>query len=73
VAWLVNVTDPEVVVFGGGLALAGGMYWEVLERAIRRQIWAPSTRGLPLLPARLGQDAGWVGAAAVAWQRSGAG
>src|SRR5438128_2164826 len=33
VAWLVNVTDPEVVVFGGGLALAGGAYWELLERA----------------------------------------
>jgi glucokinase len=69
VAWLVNVTDPEAVVFGGGLALAGSAYWELLERAIRRQIWAPSTRGLPLLPASLGQDAGLVGAAAVAWQR----
>jgi glucokinase len=71
VAWLVNVTDPEVVVFGGGLALAGGTYWELLERAIRHQIWAPSTRGIPLLPASLGQDAGLVGAATVAWQRSG--
>ena len=73
VAWLVNVTDPEVVVFGGGVALAGGVYWELLERAIRRQIWAPSTRDLPLLPASLGQDAGLVGAAAVAWRRYRAG
>src|SRR5262249_50043557 len=72
VAWLVNVTDPDVVVFGGGLALAGGSYWELLERSIRRQIWAPSTGTLPLLPAGLGRDAGLVGAAAVAWQRYGA-
>jgi glucokinase len=69
VAWLVNVTDPEVVVFGGGLALAGDLYWELLERSIRSQIWAPATRALPLLPAALGRDAGLVGAAAVAWQR----
>jgi glucokinase len=73
VAFLVNVTDPDVVVFGGGLALVGGLYWELLERAIRRQIWAPSTRALPLLPAGLGGDAGLVGAAAVAWQRHEAG
>jgi predicted NBD/HSP70 family sugar kinase len=69
VAWLVNVTDPEVVVFGGGLALAGEVYWEILERSIRRQIWARSTRTLPLLLAGLGRDSGLVGAAAAAWHR----
>src|SRR5438046_1678976 len=27
-AFLVNILDPEVIVVGGGLGLAGGLYWE---------------------------------------------
>jgi glucokinase len=61
----VNVLDPEMIVVGGGLGTAGGLYWDAFERSCREHIFADNTRGLPIVPARLGTDAGLVGAAAV--------
>jgi glucokinase len=67
VAMLINALDPAVVVIGGGLGLAGGRYWETLIAATRAHIWADAARGLPILPAGLGTDAGLIGAALAAW------
>jgi glucokinase len=65
VAFLVNVLDPEMVVVGGGLGMAGGLYWESFQRSCREHIFSDDSRGLPIVPAKLGTDAGLVGAAAV--------
>jgi glucokinase len=59
----VNILDPELVVIGGGLGLAGGSWWENIVASARRSIWSDQTRDLPIVPARLGPDAGMVGAA----------
>jgi glucokinase len=64
VGWLVNVLDPQAVVVGGGLGLAGGLYWEHMVNAAREHVYAENTRQLPIIPAALGEDAGLVGAAA---------
>lgn len=64
VAFLVNVVDPEAVVVGGGLGLAGGLYWDVFVASLRSCIWSPETRALGVLQAALGADAGLIGAAA---------
>jgi len=66
VALVVNMLDPEAVVLGGGLGLAGGTYRDQLIAATRAHIWAPSCRDLPILPAALGVDAGLIGAALAA-------
>lgn len=68
---LVNVLDPEALVIGGGLGLAGGLYWESMVASARRHIWSETNRDLPILPAALGTDAGVIGAAAYAWLRFG--
>ena len=60
---LINALDPEVVIIGGGLGLAGGLYGARLRAAIRAHIWAESRRQLPILPAALGAEAGVIGAA----------
>ncbi len=59
----VNMLDPEAVIIGGGLGLAGGLYRERLTAATRAHIWADSRRGLPICSAVLGPDAGLIGAA----------
>lgn len=64
VAFLCNVLDPEAVIVGGGLGLAGGLYWESFVQATRAHIYAQETRQLPILPAALGTDVGIIGAAA---------
>ena len=63
VAFLCNVLDPAAVIVGGGLGLAGGLYWEAFITATRAHIYADDTRQLPILPAALGGDAGVIGAA----------
>jgi glucokinase len=63
VAFLCNLLDPEAVIVGGGLGLAGGLYWEAFVTATRTHIYAEDTRALPILPAALGVDAGLIGAA----------
>jgi glucokinase len=65
VAFLVNVLDPEMIVVGGGLGTAGGLYWNAFERSCREHIFADNSRGLAIVTATLGVDAGLVGAAAV--------
>jgi glucokinase len=63
VAWLVNVLDPQAIVVGGGLGLAGGRYWDSFVAATREHVWAEGSRDLPILMAALGADAGLIGAA----------
>lgn len=66
IALLVNVLDPEAVIVGGGLGAAPGLYWDQLAPAIRAHIWSDVHRGLPLLQARHGGDAGFIGTALLA-------
>ena len=62
-ASLINVLDPEIVILGGGIAQAGAALFEPLERAMVRVEWRPDGRGVPIIPAQLGDVAGAIGAA----------
>lgn len=64
-AFLVNVLDPEIMVVGGGLGMAGGLYWDAFLQSCREHIFADNSRDLPIVTAKLGTDAGLVGAAAI--------
>jgi glucokinase len=65
-AFLINVLDPEIVILGGGLGTAGGIYRESFDRSCREHIFAENSRGVPIVSAKLGIDAGVIGAAAIA-------
>jgi glucokinase len=67
VGFLINILDPEAVIVGGGLGLAGGLYWDSFIHSTRRRIWSEVSRSLPILKAKLGPDAGLIGAAALFW------
>jgi glucokinase len=66
VAFAANLLDPELVVLGGGVALASPRYRSALENAMRTNIWAESTRTLTVVTTQLGADAGIIGAALAA-------
>lgn len=69
VGWLVNVLDPVAIIVGGGLGLAGGLYWDSFVASTRAHIWSEATRALPILPAALGAEAGIIGAATAILQK----
>ena len=62
-AMLINALDPQALIVAGGLGLGGGPYYDSFIASTRRRIWAEDVRTLPILTARLGADAGVVGAA----------
>ena len=68
-AWLVNALDPEVLVIGGGLGLRDD-YREAAVAEMRAGIEASDTKQLRVVPAELGADAGAVGVALLAAERS---
>jgi glucokinase len=65
-AGFVMVTDPDVVVIGGGLVDAGDVWWEPMETALRAEL-IDIVREVPVKPAELGGTAALVGAAHRAW------
>jgi len=65
-AAVVTVLDPAAVVVGGGMAGAGPLWWDAMERALRAELIEPLA-DLPVLPAALGASAAVVGAARGAW------
>lgn len=67
VANLVNLLDPEVVVVGGGLAEMGDVLLEPVREAFAGLVLAEEQRGATrIVGARLGAEAGAVGAALLA-------
>jgi len=67
IAGLVNVLDPEVVVVAGGVAAAGDLLLGPARATFAQTVEAPGHRPeVPIVPAALGNDAGAVGAAALA-------
>jgi glucokinase len=68
IAGLVNILDPDKVVIGGGVIEAGELILEPARRSFVDSVEAPEHRPeVPLVPAMMGNDAGAVGAADLAW------
>lgn len=60
---IVNLLNPEVVVIGGGISMAGARYIELIRRAATSFAFDSATSNLKIKVARFGNDAGWIGAA----------
>ena len=66
-AGLANVLDPELIVIGGGLVELGPLLFDPLRAAFMRHVEGAAFRpAIPIVPARLGERAGAVGAAVLA-------
>ncbi|MDH2393976.1 ROK family protein [Streptomyces sp. HNM0663] len=67
IASLVNIFNPEIVLIGGGLVTTRQYLFPPTQASFEQFVFAGSQRKLPLIEcARLGAEAGLVGAAALA-------
>ena len=64
-ASLINIFDPEMVIIGGGMAQAGEILFRPLRQVVKNSIMPHPYRKPLIVPARLGEDAGLLGAAAL--------
>lgn len=62
---LINIINPEIVVIGGGVSLAGDILFDSLKIKLQSIALGISMDNLKIEPAKLGNDAGVVGAAAL--------
>jgi glucokinase len=60
-----NIFQPDAIVVGGGVIAAGEMLLEPTRRELRQRALTPMNK-TPILEATLGNDAGMIGAAALA-------
>ena len=60
---LLNVLDTDVVVVGGGIALAGNILFDKINEKLRKYAMLSTLEGLKIVQAELGNDAGIYGAA----------
>lgn len=67
-ASLIYVLTPEAIVIGGGVSASAEFFFPAAMAEIERRVLASSRAGLQLLVAELGNQAGMVGAAKLAWQ-----
>ena len=65
IASVAAVCDLDLVVIGGGVANAGPVLFDPVREALRDYLGLDFIRGLRVLPAALGGEAGLVGAAAL--------
>lgn len=68
-ASLIYVLTPEAVVLGGGVCGSAKFFFPAVQSEIERRVLPSSREGLQLLGAKLGNQAGMVGAAKLAWQK----
>ncbi len=68
-ASLVYVLTPEAIVLGGGVSASADFFFPSLQAELERRVLPPSRTGLQLLKAKLGNQAGMVGAAHLAWSK----
>ena len=61
VASIVNLLNPELVVVGGGVALAGDLILEPIRRTAKANGIKSLIDACPIVPAELGDDAGILG------------
>lgn len=62
---MVNIFNPQVIIFGGGVSGAFKLFKPLVEKEIKKQAMWPQRLGLTLVRAKL-KDAGIIGAALIA-------
>jgi glucokinase len=63
IASAVNLLNPQVVVIGGGVSEGGLSFIRRIEKEVKGRAFPSATKNLKVVRAKLGNDAGFIGAA----------
>lgn len=66
-ASLVYILTPEAIIIGGGISASSQFFLPSVRAEIQRRVVSPSRQDLKLLTAKLGNQAGMLGAAKLVW------
>jgi glucokinase len=69
---IIYILTPEAVIIGGGISASAKYFLPEAEREIHKRVMPTSREKLKLIPAELGNNAGMLGAAKIAWEKLGA-
>jgi len=63
IASAVNLLNPQVVVIGGGVSEEGQSFIRRIKKEVKKRAFPSATKNLKVIKAKLGNDAGFIGAA----------
>ncbi len=69
VAYLVNIFNPEVVILGRGIELAGNLLLDTVKKTVKRWAYEEVVKTVRIIPTKLGEDSVAIGAASIAMQQ----
>jgi glucokinase len=65
---LIHIFDPQAIVIGGGIAQCGEPLFHGIHKSIAERAYADLAGKVEILPAKLGTNAGAIGAAAIGFE-----
>ena len=66
-SWSINLIDPDTVIIGGSIANAMELFLPSLEESLRKNLCPVPAQNLRIMKTQLGDNAGFIGAAALAY------
>jgi glucokinase len=69
-AWGINLIDPGIVILGGSIANSIDLFYDPMESVLRKYICPVPAMKTKVVKAQLGDNAGFIGAAALAIQEN---
>ena len=66
IASAINLLNPQVVVIGGGVSEGGNNFIQRIKKEVKRRAFPTATKNLKIVKAKLGNAAGFIGAAMLA-------
>jgi len=69
IANLINIFNPQMIVLGGGVKDAWQLFIDAMQEEVMRRAFKVPAERTKIVPSLLGDDAGMVGAAAIALQK----
>ena len=62
IASLVNLFNPGLIVIGGGVSMAGDIFFDDIREVVSRHVMQSTARDLQILPVAFGNNAALMGA-----------